>query len=368
MSEDPVLSLLAEDPSRPVHSTVRDIFATLWLALGFFSLYSGYNALQTLLPLQRPVDGPFTIALSYFAYSIAALLTPARTLLLRRLALSAAAVTFAGWIVSTQYSDLFLASMSVLNGAGAGILWSTEGGWLASQNPQHSGRISSTILAAFHLATIAGQLTAQFSSDNVTLIALISSCTAAILFLCTPNRWLGPAAEITARPPLSLLVASEWRNLIPAIITFGLASSLIWVYMPQRLMEEDMSWGFIVFAATSAILFLPFGALADRYDVTVMFRTAAIVHTCLWFFLAITSAGSGEPLLYMAIAALANTLLNQAIVQRQTQLGELASIAFAYQVSLYCLSYALGSTLIAYDFRITSGLLFGSAFLTLVFA
>lgn len=367
MSEDPVLSLLAEDQSRPVHSTVRDIFATLWLALGFFCLYSGYNALQTLLPLQRPVDGPFTIALSYFAYSMAALLTPARTLLLRRLALTGAALTFAGWIVSTQYSDLLLASMSVLNGAGAGILWNTEGGWLASQNPQHSGRISATILAAFHLATIAGQLVAQFSSDNVTLIALIASCTAAVLFLCTPNRWLGPAAELAARPPLSILVASEWRNLIPAITTFGLASSLIWVYMPQRLVE-DMSWGFIVFAGTSAILFLPFGAFADRCDVTVMFYAAAIVHTCLWFFLAITSADSGEPLLYMAIAALANTLLNQAIVRRQTQLGELASIAFAYQVSLYCLSYALGSTLIAYDFRITSGLLFASAFLTLVFA
>jgi hypothetical protein len=338
---------LEEDQA--AYSTARSIFATLWLSISFLLLYSGYNALQTQLPLQRPTIGPLTIALSYLAYSVTALLVPAQTVLLRRIAFSLAAATFVFWIIGTIYDDWVLAVVSIINGGGAGLLWTTEGVWLSSQPTKFAGRISATVLALFHFATIVGQLAAEYT--DMFIPALVTSSAAAALLLVMPSPWLGPPSESQGRQ-FRPLMRSDWKYLIPSIMTFGFASSLVWVYMPT-LLQDNLSWGFIIFSGCSVVLFPIAGFMADRTVLKGMFYAGATAHALLWGFDLIALVTEDQALGYMPMAAIGNTFLNQAIVRKQTELGELSNSAFAAQVSLYCMCYAAGSALIAYNVTIT---------------
>ena len=328
--------------------------SSLYIGCGFLLLYSGYNALQTLLPLERPTVGPLTIALSYVAYSLAALILPASTPLLRRCALTISAITFVFWIWATTQQDWVLAVASVLNGAGAGVLWTTEGAWLASitsEVPEQAGRVSSIVLVCFHAATIAGQLSAHYLQAFYWQ-ALLTAGLATLLFLCAPNAWLG-CGQSHGWYKFKALVSSPWLEQLAAIVLFGWTSALIWVGMPEYLADQ-LVWGYCAFAATSVVTFLIAGWVVDRWPRRYLVWLACGLHCMLWGFVATVEAESALAIGCMAVAGLANSLLNQTIVHWQMTMieAELRPSAFAAQVFVYCLAYASGAALVAWQIRL----------------
>jgi hypothetical protein len=326
----------------------------LWIGAGFFFIYAGYNALQIQLPVQRPTAGPLTIALSYVAYACAALIVPTHSRRARRWLLGCAGLTFAAWTCAVYLPDWALALLSVCNGAGAGTLWSTEGAWLAALRCQDesTGFASGAVLLCFHAATLVGELAAQ--QWPMQWLALGSALFGSLLLFCTPGAWLGAKPdEITPQEhahPLThifQLVRSPWLGLLPSIVAFGIASALVWVALPLHL-GDALHWGFVLFAATSALAFLLLALMVDRWPALPYGQTGSIMHALLWTYVAVAKTEGFYLLACMAISAIANALLNHAIVYRQTQLGELAPCAFAAQVALYCASYATAATLVPY--------------------
>ena len=334
--------------------------AALWLGASFFCLFSGYNALQALLPALRPQAGPLTIALAYVAYAGAALAPPCARTDDRRLVLAWAAFSFVLWIAATRGGDAWLAAAAVLNGAGSGLLWTNEGAWLSDlargeqSGSAHAPRYAAIVLIAFHSATLLGQALLYWAPQSVFWLAISSASLGTLLLLGTPDRWLA-ANKDDAEPIGSIceLLRSAWPKLVPEILLFGCASALVWVGVPKALQEERaIGTAIAVFALASVVGFFAAAQAVRPKAIKIMALCACAAHGLLWGALLLVDL-SAQPLIAygaMAVAGAANAALNQAIVVRQTQM---LRRAFSCQVALYCVAYAASAALLAWSLRVT---------------
>lgn len=313
----------------------------VWFTCCVLLLFSGFNALQSLLPQQRPTAGPLTIAAGYLAYAGAALLPPTR---FRRWAFVGSALSFALWVLSTDYSDTLLALASIVCGAGSGIFWTNEGAWLSVADESETPIFSAAVLIAFHCATVLGQQLLFQWPHAIYWIALGTSLASAVLLLIAPSSFLGESTQQSSAS-IAELLASKWTLLIPEIALFGCGSALIWVGLPKLLSAEELYIAFDIFSASSVVGFAISAAVGKLLSLCQLSMIGASLHLMSWALISVM--GSPIWLLYsvMLSVGIGNALLNQAIVLKQTALP---SRSFSCQVALYCLVYASCSALLAW--------------------
>jgi len=208
------MSRKAAFADRPQHDTSeqRNVGnrAVLYVGLAFFALFSGYTVFSSLLPALQPDTGPFVVALNYVAYAAGSLLTPGNTLhQYRRAAFTFAATTYLAWMLTVQTPaeiSLWLGgAASVVNGFGAGLLWSTQGDWISQwcgSEQDRAAQLHGIFLFLYGLSGLVGNLgalAALLLNVNERSLQWALCCTSAIgclLLTCTPARWLhGNAAR-----------------------------------------------------------------------------------------------------------------------------------------------------------------------------
>lgn len=133
--------------------TSNQIYASIvYVGFGFFLLFSGHAAFRSLLPAIRPSSGPWLVAVNFTAYALGSLLHPRWLADYRKMCFALAALAHVQWIALLQlpiddndtplgHFFIVLATISsLINGFGAGLLWATQGGWMAQQ-VQSGGKI-----------------------------------------------------------------------------------------------------------------------------------------------------------------------------------------------------------------------------------
>lgn len=184
--------------------------AILYVAIGFFVLFFGHAPFRSLLPALRPQSGPIFVAINFFAYAIGSLVHPQLLIKRRRLCFAFGAFAHAQWIAVLQIPTVegnlgyvaLSAISSIINGFGAGLLWSTEGGWMASycQMDKQSQTSNKTGIFLFFygasgfIGNVIAAITLYFLSTdaivNVVWALFSISVLGGFILLLTPAKFL----------------------------------------------------------------------------------------------------------------------------------------------------------------------------------
>jgi MFS family permease len=139
-------------------------------------------------------------------YAIGSLFTPSfESAQGRRVIFGFAAWTYPTWILCLLLpGDWPISVASVVNGAAAGLLWTTQGNWIASVSsaqPQRAGFNSGLFMLLYSASTVIGQAAALIAFDCAGLESVESpslvwgmaaaSALGMLMLVATPVRWLG---------------------------------------------------------------------------------------------------------------------------------------------------------------------------------
>lgn len=183
--------------------------AVIYVGVGFFVLFSGHAVFRSLLPALKPQSGALLVAANFFAYAIGSLIHPRFLMSRRRLCFSLGALAHAQWIAVLQLPTqdgnvtfiVLTAISSVINGFGAGLLWSTEGGWIGEfcslDDPRRAGHYTGIFLSLYgasgFIGNVAAALTLYFASSSVLTVVwylFAIALAGVIVLLCAPSRFL----------------------------------------------------------------------------------------------------------------------------------------------------------------------------------
>lgn len=255
--------------------------AVAYVGFSFFVLFSGHAVFRSLLPAWKPQSGPLLVAASFFAYAIGSLVHPRFIRNYRRQCFVFGALAQAQWIGMLQLpveNPAFPAVStlsSFLNGLGAGLLWSTEGGWMSSicslKNPHqaqyYTGMFLSFYGASGFLGNIAAALTLAFASTSISIVVWCLfgiACAGGLFMIFAPSRYFYPPTATDRAIPQSslnifqltsgtskrfhqfaadseasriLTIKSLFRETvfsrtIPAIMALSFVSAFAWVVIP----------------------------------------------------------------------------------------------------------------------------------------
>jgi MFS family permease len=162
-----------------------------------------------LVPALQPTSGSLLVAANFFAYAFGALI-PARFLMKRRrLCFTLGMIAHAQWIAVLQvpFQDgnpgliVLTALSSIINGFGAGLLWSTEGGWIGEfcslDDPKNAAYFTGVFLALYGASGIIGNIAAAlalyFAPNSLRDFIWYLFATAmlgVVIMVCSPQPFL----------------------------------------------------------------------------------------------------------------------------------------------------------------------------------
>lgn len=287
----------------------NQIYASIvYVGFGFFLLFSGHAAFRSLLPAIRPSSGPWLVAVNFTAYALGSLLHPRWLANYRQVCFALAALAHVQWIALLQlpiddndtplgHFFIFLATLSsIVNGFGAGLLWATQGGWMAQQvqsdaknNGYNTSRYTSCFLFFYGISGIVGNIVAACTlAYNIPVFEIIwylfgISLAGFVWLALTPGRFLylnycPSEVEVVADEFISA-ESSESRDrsnssdneptvvFDPAIISFVLPHSR-WSLIKTLFTKTIFPWMLAPIFALSAMSAFAWVSLAASLPIT----------------------------------------------------------------------------------------------------